>query len=123
MSAAEEDDISKRMKTQSSEFNAVAALAKAFKALPAVVDDDYPEMRFYYERAMRDLLAALHDNKRIPDNGAVVLASAKVLIEALDAEPDDDPDLDSADEAKDRRNWFNRYDEAFKTLKVLTHGD
>lgn len=54
------------IQTQRAEFDAVARIAKAYDALPAIVDDDYPEARHYYESAMRDLLMALASNGRAP---------------------------------------------------------
>lgn len=53
------------IETQSAEFDAVADLAKAYRSLPAVVDDDYPEMRHYYERAIQMLLVAMRQNGRL----------------------------------------------------------
>ena len=50
-----------RLEKQQREFETLADLAKAFNALPPVVDDDYPEMRFRYEAALR----ALEDNGRV----------------------------------------------------------
>jgi NTP pyrophosphatase (non-canonical NTP hydrolase) len=54
----------KTMETQSAEFDALCNLWKAYSALPPIVDDDYPEMRHYYERAMRELVEALIANGR-----------------------------------------------------------
>ena len=51
------------MKRQSDEFKAVAAVAKAYNSLPPIVDDDYPGMRFIYEREIRNLCAALKANR------------------------------------------------------------
>lgn len=48
---------------QNGEFDAVDAVANAYRNLPAVVDDDYPEARHRYESAMQALLAALHVNR------------------------------------------------------------
>jgi hypothetical protein len=52
---------------QNKEFSALTALAKKWKALAntAVVDDDYPEMRHYYESAMKDFIDAIRENGRI----------------------------------------------------------
>ena len=50
---------------QSKEFDAVAALAKRYRALPPIVDDDYPEARHYYECAIRNLIDALIANGRM----------------------------------------------------------
>lgn len=54
-----------RLDAQSREFAAVAELAKRYNALPAIVDDDYPEARHYYEGALRSLIAALKANGRL----------------------------------------------------------
>jgi len=53
-----------RLEKQKKEFDTLVALYKAFNAMPAVVDDDYPEMRFRYEHALRDFIYALEDNGR-----------------------------------------------------------
>ena len=53
------------MKPQKDEFDAVAKLASAYRNLPAIVDDDYPEARYYYEGAMRTLIEAIKVNGRI----------------------------------------------------------
>ncbi len=58
-------DMKKRMDTQSAEFDALAALAKRFNSLPAIVDDDYPEARYYYESAMRSFIDAIRANGRL----------------------------------------------------------
>lgn len=49
---------------QANEFDAMARLAKAYKNLPAIVDDDYPECRHKYESAVKDFLAACKANGR-----------------------------------------------------------
>lgn len=50
--------------SQRAEFDALRALSKRFDALPAIVDDDYPEGRYYYESAIRTFLAACKANGR-----------------------------------------------------------
>lgn len=55
-----------QLKLQSDEFDAVSELARAYNNLPPVVDDDYPEMRHYYESAMRTLIDRIRKNGRIP---------------------------------------------------------
>ncbi len=55
----------KEMEKQSAEFDAVTELAKALNNLPAVVDDDYPEMRHFYENALQKLINRLKSNGRI----------------------------------------------------------
>jgi len=54
-----------RLDLQKKEFDTLVALTKAYNALPPVVDDDYPEMRFRYETALRDFIYALEDNGRL----------------------------------------------------------
>ncbi len=63
-------DIMDRMQLQSNEFNVLESLIKAYKNLPAIVDDDYPEMRHYYERELRNFFEAANLNSRsvIPIN-------------------------------------------------------
>ncbi len=53
-----------KMNPQKAEFDAVSELCKAYRNLPAIVDDDYPEMRHYYERAAQILLDAFKANGR-----------------------------------------------------------
>jgi hypothetical protein len=53
-----------RLEKQKKEFDTLVALYKAFNAMPAVVDDDYPEMRFLYEQKLREFIYALEDNGR-----------------------------------------------------------
>lgn len=48
---------------QNGEFKALVELRKAYDRLPAVVDDDYPEMRLDYDRALFALVAALKSNR------------------------------------------------------------
>jgi hypothetical protein len=54
------------IKLQSDEFDAVRDLAKEYKVITqtAVVDDDYPEVRFRYEVALQRLLTACKANRR-----------------------------------------------------------
>jgi NTP pyrophosphatase (non-canonical NTP hydrolase) len=54
-----------RMKPQSDEFDAAQEFARALRNLPAIVDDDYPEMRHYYERAVQHLIRAFIGNGRM----------------------------------------------------------
>lgn len=54
-----------RMEAQKNEFDKLSVLAEKFKQLPAVVDDDYPEARHYYESALKDFIDALVSNGRI----------------------------------------------------------
>lgn len=53
---------------QNAEFEAVDELAKQWRRLQMtpVVDDDYPEIRFEYEQAMRSLIKTIRVNGRIP---------------------------------------------------------
>lgn len=58
------DDFLARLKPQSDEFNALDALMKAYRNLPAVVDDGYPACRHAYEGAVRTFLAKCKANGR-----------------------------------------------------------
>lgn len=55
------------IETQKKEFDSLAELAEQYRriTLTPVVDDDYPEVRFYYENAMRAFIEALKENGRI----------------------------------------------------------
>ena len=55
-----------RFKLQNDEFDACAELAKEYKRVTwtAVVDDDYPEVRHDYERAVYRFLKACAANGR-----------------------------------------------------------
>lgn len=64
-----------KLELQSAEFTACDKLVSAYKALPAVVDDAYPEARHNYENALRYFLLACKangrkdlENKNIPRN-------------------------------------------------------
>ena len=54
---------------QNKEFDALTTLAAKWNILrnTAVVDDDYPEMRHYYESAMKDFINAIRENGRITE--------------------------------------------------------
>src|ERR1700739_3058699 len=54
-----------KMQAQKEEFNALIKLWQAYKAMPAVVDDDYPEYRHYYEKALQEFIEAIIVNGRI----------------------------------------------------------
>ena len=54
---------------QREEFEAVAALSQRFRSLPAIVDDDYPEARHYYESAVQRILRAFEKNGRMKQSG------------------------------------------------------
>jgi cation diffusion facilitator CzcD-associated flavoprotein CzcO len=55
-----------KMEAQKKEFDAVEKLAERYRAITTtpIVDDDYPEVRFYYERAVRDVIDAFRTNGR-----------------------------------------------------------
>lgn len=53
------------MRFQKEEFDAVVKLCRAYNNLPLIVDDDYPEMRHYYEREVRNIISAFKANGRI----------------------------------------------------------
>jgi len=54
------------MKAQREEFDAMDKLVKAYNRLSqtAIVDDDYPEMRYHYESKLAALLKAMTANGR-----------------------------------------------------------
>lgn len=54
-----------RMQLQTDEFDALNELIKKYRNLPPVVDDDYPEMRHYYESAVQTFLDACVANGRV----------------------------------------------------------
>jgi hypothetical protein len=58
-----------RIELQSKEFDALTVLAEKWSTLRnvAVVDDDYPEYRHYYESALRAFMEALAENGRTLD--------------------------------------------------------
>jgi hypothetical protein len=62
---AERDKRVTAMQAQSAEFTAVDEFASAYKSLPAVVDDDYPEARHKYESALKTMLDAFKANGRL----------------------------------------------------------
>lgn len=55
-----------RIEQQNREFNTLDKLIIAWNRLKqtAVVEDDYPEMRHYYEAAIKDFLIACKENGR-----------------------------------------------------------
>jgi|SRR5215472_6546645 len=53
-----------KMELQGTEFAAARDFVRAYNNLPAVVDDDYPEMRHYYEGAVQRLIEAFTNNGR-----------------------------------------------------------
>jgi hypothetical protein len=56
-----------RIGLQNAEFDALEVLIKSYQRLRevAVVEDDYPEYRHYYERAIRMFIHALRENGRL----------------------------------------------------------
>ena len=42
-------------------FRLLAKVHKHYKALPPIVDDDYPEMRYNLDSAVRDLIRTCKD--------------------------------------------------------------
>lgn len=55
----------KQMQPQKDEFNALDNLIKQYQSLPAIVDNDYPRCRHYYESAIKTFLEACKNNRRI----------------------------------------------------------
>lgn len=51
------------LKRQTAEFQTLAELIDAYRALPPVVDDDYPEQRHKYEAKMHVFIEALRMNR------------------------------------------------------------
>jgi hypothetical protein len=60
----EQLNIEERMGLQKAEFDALDDLIRAYKNMPAVVDDDYRMMRHYYETALTNFIGALNNNRR-----------------------------------------------------------
>ena len=54
-----------KMETQKAEFDAAAALTKAYRdiTMTPIVDDDYPEVRHRYEGALHRFLRAVNENR------------------------------------------------------------
>lgn len=67
--------MSDRIALQNAEFDALIELSKKWATLQmvAVVDDDYPEYRHYYESAMRTFLEAIAANR--PSSAAMRAAT------------------------------------------------
>jgi len=63
--SVEKKDLDRKLRLQRKEFEAVADLAQAYTALPAVVDDDYELFRGRYEKALKELITALLANHRL----------------------------------------------------------
>lgn len=63
-------EFDRRMAAQNKEFDACAKLTEQYRriTLTPVVDDDYSEVRHFYESALRDFIDALQDNDRFPGN-------------------------------------------------------
>mgnify|MGYP001159308424 FL=1 len=59
------DEMMEKLEPQRKEFDALDELIKAYKNLPAIVDDDYPECRHVYEIKIREFLEACKVNKSI----------------------------------------------------------
>lgn len=57
--------MNRRIELQSKEFDTLDNLISKYQNLPAVVDDDYPEMRLYYESALKSFIKACKANGRI----------------------------------------------------------
>lgn len=64
MSELNIQEMIEQMKPQKDEFDALDKLIKTYKNLPAIVDDDYPETRHYYEGALKTFLEACKKNGR-----------------------------------------------------------
>ena len=64
--------------TQRAEFDAIAELAKQYSRTSAtpIVDDDYPEVRLEYERAISVAIQAMRENGRFLVRGDLRAISA-----------------------------------------------
>lgn len=62
-----EQEFDNRIKLQNAEFDALEKLIKAYDTLckVPVVDNDYPEVRHYYESALRNFIDALKANRTL----------------------------------------------------------
>lgn len=60
-----------RLELQKREFDTLDVLVAALKAMPAVVDDDYPLARHFYDAALRDFLTACANNGRLRNVGKI----------------------------------------------------
>lgn len=74
----------KTFAAQGAEFTAMAALSTAYRGLPAIVDDSYPEARHRYEGALHSFLRAVRANR--PEQFAPEPISALHFSGALIAE-------------------------------------
>lgn len=54
-----------RIEAQGKEFDKLEILCQKYRSLPLIVDDNYPEARHYYERALCEFISALRENDRI----------------------------------------------------------
>lgn len=63
------DKMMARLKSQRAEFDSVAELAKQLRRcdMTPVVDDDYPAVRYDYERAVFAVIEAMRCNGRFED--------------------------------------------------------
>ena len=54
-----------KMEAQKNEFDEMAKLASRYRniTLTPIVDDDYPEVRHYYESQLRTFLRAVKENR------------------------------------------------------------
>lgn len=61
-----DEELNKRMETQSAEFDAMDDLSKAWRTLTmvAIVDDDYPMVRHRYESCLQTFITKLRENGR-----------------------------------------------------------
>jgi len=78
-----------RIDRQNKEFDAVNGLAHQWRRLSMtpVVDDDYPEVRFGYEQAMRTLIDALKANRPDVVTGPAVAQELRTLVSQIRRRP------------------------------------
>lgn len=67
---------------QSKEFDALDALIKAYRNMPPIVDDDYPQMRHYFETRVYEYVEAMIANGRFAPQtrGELTLRRGNVAI-------------------------------------------
>lgn len=83
------EPVADRIARQNQEFEAMEALALAWRALAqtAVVEDDYPDLLRQYEQARNAYLAACRANEPSPDDevqAAIFLAASMAMLSAIE---------------------------------------
>lgn len=67
---------------QGKEFDALDALIKAYRNMPPIVDDDYPEMRHYFEGRIYEYIEAMIANGRFDpqSRGELILKRGNIIV-------------------------------------------